>query len=126
MALNVGTLIAVIIASRFGLIATTSTIAVLSLAALPLPIVIIRRKCGLSLRDMLLPQAPAFVAACSMGFAVSLLRMTLGNSHYNIGTLCLLIGVGVAVYVVLLLLLLPKTAVEGRGILTWLRSIHVS
>jgi O-antigen/teichoic acid export membrane protein len=125
-ALNVGTLIAVIIASRFGLIATTSTIAVLSLAALPLPIVIIRRKCGLSLRDMLLPQAPAFVAACSMGFAVSLLRMTLGSSHYGISTLCLLIGVGVAVYVVLLLPLLPKTAVEGRGILTWLRSIHVS
>ena len=66
-ALSLGGVFAVLAGAPFGLVAASAGIAACAVAVVPLPLIVIHRKCGLGVRDILLPQVPAFVASCGMG-----------------------------------------------------------
>jgi O-antigen/teichoic acid export membrane protein len=110
---GLGILIAVAAGSAFGLVATTVAIAVVSLATVPLPILVIQRKCGLSLRDILLPQAPAFLAACLMGGVVVILGLELGAALTSGAVLSIIVPVGATIYVILLAIMMPWHAIQA-------------
>jgi O-antigen/teichoic acid export membrane protein len=110
---GVGILIAVVVGSPFGLVATAAAIAVVSLATVPLPILVIQRKCGLSLRDILLPQAPAFLAACLMGGVVVLLGLELNAALTSAAVLSIIIPVGATFYAILLAVMMPWHAIQA-------------
>ena len=97
---SVGIVIAVAAAAPFGLVATAAVVT-MSLAMLPLPLLVLRRQCGLSLRDALLPQALAFVASCLMGAAVLLLRAWLEDALKSTTALFILIAAGATFYAIL-------------------------
>jgi O-antigen/teichoic acid export membrane protein len=105
---SVGTLVAVAGASPFGLVPTTAATAAVLLAMAPLPILAMRRKCNLSLRDILVPQVPAFVAAGAMGVAVSLLRIRLEASNSSATLLLILMATGALLYLLLLAVTMPR------------------
>jgi len=109
---SVGIVIAVAVSARFGLVATAAACAALPLAMLPLPILAMHRQCGLSLRDSLLPQAPAFAAACLMGIAVLLLRKPLEAALPAVTALPILISAGATLYLILLAVMTPKRVVK--------------
>ena len=66
-ALSLGGVFAVLAGAPFGLVAASAGIAACAVAVVPLPLIVIHRKCGLGVRDILLPQVPAFVASCGIG-----------------------------------------------------------
>ena len=99
---SVGIVIAVAAAAPFGLVATAAAMVTMSLAMLPLPLLVMRRQCGLSLRDTLLPQASAFVASCLMGAAVLLLRAWLEDALKSTTALFILIAAGATFYAILI------------------------
>lgn len=114
-ALSFGGLLAIVVGAPFGLIAASAGTAALAAAVVPLPLVVIRRKCGLGLRDILLPQAPAFVASCAMGISVSLLRLRLEAAEVPSAlALCAELVTGAASFGALLLLLMPAQADKLR------------
>jgi O-antigen/teichoic acid export membrane protein len=110
-ALSLGGGLAIVAGSPFGLVTTSAAIGVLAAAVVPLPLLVIRRKCGLGVRDILLPQAPAFIASCGMGIAVWLLRLQFEAAGVpNALALCFELAAGAASYGGLLLLLMPERA----------------
>lgn len=106
-ALSIGSVLAVVVGAPFGLVPTSAMIAVLALAAVPVPLVVIHRTCGLSLRIILLPQAPAAIAACVMGALVAVLGRSLA-AHPAAIVLALQIGFGALCYAAVLAALMPK------------------
>jgi O-antigen/teichoic acid export membrane protein len=110
--------IAVAAAAPFGLVATTAAIAAMLLATLPLPLLVIHRQCGLSLRDTLLPQTPAFVAACVMGVAVFFLRVRLDATVTSTTALSILIAAGATLYVILIASMTPEPRAKAFKYLT--------
>lgn len=110
-ALSLGGVVAIIAGAPFGLVVAAAAIAAFACVVVPLPLLVIRRKCGLGLRDILLPQVPAFIASSGMGIAVSLLRLRLEAAGVPNGlALCLELAAGAAIYAILLVLLLPEHA----------------
>ena len=110
-ALSLGGVFAIVIGAPFGLVAASAGIAAFAAAVVPLPLLVIHRRCGLGMRDILLPQVPAFIASCGMGIAVSVLRLRLeaANIPYAFA-LCLELAAGAASFGGLLLLLMPAPA----------------
>jgi O-antigen/teichoic acid export membrane protein len=110
-ALSLGGVLAIVIGAPFGLVAASAGIAAFAAAVVPLPLLVIHRRCGLGMRDILLPQVPAFIASCGMGIAVSVLRLRLeaANIPYALA-LCLELAAGAASFGGLLLLLMPAPA----------------
>ena len=71
---------------------------------MPLPVLSVAWRGRLAIRDILLPQAPALLAAGVMGGAVALLRMQLAPHMSDLGTLSVLIAVGATLYPILLII----------------------
>jgi O-antigen/teichoic acid export membrane protein len=110
---GVGIVIAVSAFGRFGLVAAAAAIAAILVATVPLAIVVMRRQCSLSLRDILAPQAGALVAALSMGAAVWLLRMPFEAALGSVAALFVLIATGAGLYAILLALMMPRLSVRA-------------
>jgi O-antigen/teichoic acid export membrane protein len=109
---GVGIVIAVGAFARFGLVATTAAIAAILVATVPLPIVVMRRRCNLSLHDILSPQVAALIAALSMGAAVYLLRMPIEAALGSVAALFVLIAVGALLYAILIALMMRRHTVR--------------
>jgi O-antigen/teichoic acid export membrane protein len=110
-ALSLGCVVAIVAGAPFGLVTASAGIALFAVAVVPLPLVVLHRKCGLGVRNILLPQVPAFIAACGMGIAVSLLRLRLEAADVpNALALCFELVSGTVSFGGLLLLLLPAQA----------------
>jgi O-antigen/teichoic acid export membrane protein len=101
-------LVVVGICGRFGLVAVAAAIAVRSLALLPFPLFLMRRRCGVLLRYTLLPQAPAFVASCLMAAVILLVRDRLEAAVGSMAALFILIFGGAGVYAILIAAMMPK------------------
>jgi O-antigen/teichoic acid export membrane protein len=110
---GVGIMIAVGIFGHFGVVAAAAAIGAILVATVPLPIVVMRRRCSLSLRDILAPQAGALVAALSMGAAVWLLRMPFEAALGSVAALFVLIATGAGLYAILLALMMPRLSVPA-------------
>jgi PST family polysaccharide transporter len=108
--LNLSIVAGMAIGVRFGLVGTTLAVAVIPLVLMPLPILAIRRKGHLKVRDILLPQASPLLAAGAMGGAVALLRMSIVPTLPDEAALPVLIATGAALYPILLLALMPRMA----------------
>jgi O-antigen/teichoic acid export membrane protein len=114
-ALSLGGVFAVLAGAPFGLVAASAGIAACAVAVVPLPLIVIHRKCGLGVRDILLPQVPAFVASCGMGIGISWLRLRLEAANVpNALTLCLELAAAALLFGGPLLLLLPTQADQLR------------
>jgi PST family polysaccharide transporter len=111
-ALSLGVVVAVAVSASSGLVATTAMMAIVTLAAVPLAIVVVQRSCKLGLRDLIAPQAPAFVASCLMGGAVALLRAQLAPAHSSLTVLAVCIMAGVVLYTLLIAALMPSYAMQ--------------
>jgi O-antigen/teichoic acid export membrane protein len=92
----------------FGLTIVTAAIALRQLALLPLPLVLIRRRCTVPLRAMLIPQLPALAAAAASAGVVWLLAPGLEHTLGSVKALPLLVVLGAIVYVPLIALLAPS------------------
>jgi O-antigen/teichoic acid export membrane protein len=110
---SAGMLAAVAASAHFGLVAVAAAMAAMAFAVVPLPILAMRRKCQLSLRDILLPQLPVGAAAGLMGLAVTLLRLQLQTRMTSVSLLPILIAAGAVTYVALLALMMPAHAAVG-------------
>jgi polysaccharide transporter, PST family len=110
---GVGIMIAVGAFGRFGLVATASAIAAILVAALPLPIIVMRRQCKLSLSHVLSPQVAALVASLLMGVAVWLLRLPIEVALGSVAALCVLIAIGTVLYVILIALTMRQFVVQA-------------
>jgi PST family polysaccharide transporter len=97
----------VLVTAPFGLIAVTAAIVLRQFALLPLPVLLMHRKCGLSVRTIILPQLPALLAALAMGLLVRLLTPTLEAEMGSAAALAALVGGGAALYTSLVALMLP-------------------
>ena len=105
---SVGVVVAVAASARFGLVTAAAVLAAAPLAMLPLPILVMHRQCDLSLRDTILPQVPAFAAACVMGVAILLLRVRLDGAVTSSTELAILIVVGGTFYAILIAFMTPR------------------
>jgi len=114
VAQSVAIVIAVAVAAPFGLAATSAAIGAACLATLPLGVVILRRQSRLALRDILLPQAPAFLAAGAMGIVVSLSRAPLEAAFSSVTALGIMICAGTIFYAVLLAIMTPEPGRVGK------------
>ena len=110
--LNLSVMAGMAVAMPFGLVATTVAVAVIPLLLMPLPVLIIRRKGHVAVRDVLLPQFTALLAAGIMGGAVTLLRLQISAHVSEAGALPVLIAAGAVLYPVLVVALMPRPAME--------------
>jgi O-antigen/teichoic acid export membrane protein len=94
----------------FGINIASAAFAARPLVLLPLPLLLLKRKCGVSPWAVLRAQRPAFLASCVMGAVVTVLRLALEPLMRDVILLPLLIVVGAAVYASLIALMLPDWA----------------
>jgi O-antigen/teichoic acid export membrane protein len=95
--LSAGGLLGPLAGGRFGLLVACTVIAVLALAAVPLPIVVVQRNTCVVPRDILLPQAAPLLSSVAMAIAVYLLGHSLAASPPAV-TLCLQLVFGAVCY----------------------------
>lgn len=105
---NVLMLLALVVGGPFGLTAASALFTVAAFLPLPLPIYVLRRKCGFSIGDVLGPQARPFVSAVVMGVAVWLAGVELEPYVPELANLIIMVSLGVVIYVALLLVMLPQ------------------
>lgn len=105
--LNLSLLVGLVVSARFGLVAATATMAVIPVLVLPLPFLVIRRKCGLPVSGLLAPQVLPLLAACATGAVVLLLRPRVEAHLPAAAALLLLSGAGAVLYALLLAGLMP-------------------
>lgn len=110
---GIGIVIAVGVFGRFGVVAAATAIAAILVATVPLPVVVMRRQCSLSLRDILAPQATGLVAALTMGATVWLLRTPIEAALGSVVALFVLIATGAGLYAILLALMMPRLSVRA-------------
>ncbi len=115
IAQTVATVAVVVLCAPFGLVAAALGIAARPFLLLPLCARLMRRRCGLSARDLFAPQAPAFLASAAMGGSILLLRHALLDVVPDVVTLPLLIFAGGVIYVVLIRLLMPALVARFLG-----------
>jgi O-antigen/teichoic acid export membrane protein len=104
----IGIALAVTAFARFGLTPTATAIAAVLPVTTVLPIMVMRRECRLSLRQIFAPQAPALVAALVMAAAVWLLRTPIEAALGSVAALFVLIASGAILYAVLIALLMLR------------------
>jgi O-antigen/teichoic acid export membrane protein len=109
---SVGLLVAVAAGAPFGLVAASAATAVALLLMMPIPILAMHRNCNLSLRDIILPQVPAFGAASAMGIIVSFLRGSLDAAISSATLLPILIATGAFLYPIFLSLMMPRRTAD--------------
>ena len=110
-ALGLGGLVAVVIAGPFGLVPTSVAIAAFAMATVPLPVIVIRRTCGLTVRDILGLQVAPLLAAGGMGLFVVVLGHWLAP-HRPWKVLTVQVTVGAFCYAGLLALMKPRQVVH--------------
>jgi O-antigen/teichoic acid export membrane protein len=112
MAQGISIIISTAVAAPFGLVAATAAIAIIPAAIIPFSILVMRRQCGVSLRDILLPQGPALVGASLMGISVLGLRIPIEAIFMARTALAIEIAFGVVLYAILIALMVPGPAIK--------------
>jgi O-antigen/teichoic acid export membrane protein len=107
VAQTVTTVLAVLIAAPFGITIASAVIGGRPFVTIPVPVMLLQRKAGLSPRVILGPQVPPLACAVAMGALVWLLRVQTGQLLSGPIELLVLIGAGAAMYVLMIALLMP-------------------
>jgi hypothetical protein len=102
------TLAVVFVFGPFGINIATAAFAARPLVLMPLPIMLLKKKCGISPSKLLRAQRPAFIAACTMGVVVTGLRIGLEPMISSVILLPLLMVVGAAIYTSMIAVMLPQ------------------
>jgi polysaccharide transporter, PST family len=108
-----GVMVAVAIAAPYGITAAAGAIAALSLAMLPLPIIVMRRQSGIAFSDILSPQLPPLAGACLMGVVLLVLRQPIEAAFPSATALSLEIVLGACLYAVPIAAMLPAPALRA-------------
>jgi O-antigen/teichoic acid export membrane protein len=104
----------VIVSAPFGIAVAAGAISARPFAMLPLPITLLKRKCGLSPSVVLGAQGPALLAALVMGACVWLLRSEIEPLFRSLLVLPILVVAGAGIYVLMIALLMPDLAAQFR------------
>jgi O-antigen/teichoic acid export membrane protein len=104
---TVTSILLVLAVAPFGLTVATAAIALRQLVLLPLPLILIRRRLGVPVREMLASQLPALLAASASALVVWLLAPELERLLGSVKALPLLVVIGAVVYAPLIALLAP-------------------
>ncbi len=111
---SIGTVAAVAVTAPFGTVPAVVAILVLALLTAPATVVVMWRDCGITPRNSVLPQIPAFLAACLMGAAVYFLRKPFeAEFGIRVGLLMQILA-GVVVYGAVLAAMMAAAS-GGRG-----------
>lgn len=110
--MNLGTVAGLAVSMPFGLNAMTATFAAIPALLMPLPLLAIRRSGHVAIRDIVLPQVPALLAAAVMGAAVALARASCAPYVSDAAALPVLIAAGAVLYPILVMALLPQPAMR--------------
>jgi len=111
---SITTSVVVAIFAPWGLNAATAAIALRPLASASIPVVFVRRHCGISIRLVLWAQAPILGAALMMGAVVWLVRRVLGSHMSGAMLLPVLIAAGGSSYALFINYLAPELAAAYR------------
>jgi teichuronic acid exporter len=98
------------VSAPFGLLTATTAIACRPLLTASIPMWFARRYCGLKLKDVLLPQVPALIAATAAAAVVWGLNLLLAPYLNQVVLLVWLVLAGAATYAALIARLLPEVA----------------
>jgi O-antigen/teichoic acid export membrane protein len=101
------TVVVVLVSAPFGITIASAAIAGRPLLLLPLPVLLLKRKCGLAPRVILGPQARSFIASLAMGAGVWMLRMQIEPYMNSILVLAILTIAGAVLYALLIAVLMP-------------------
>ncbi|MDO9712579.1 oligosaccharide flippase family protein [Paracraurococcus lichenis] len=104
--------LAVGLTARAGLDAASLSILGTLALLLPVPLVLVRRCCGVEIGTIVGPQLPAFASAALMGIVVALAEARLRDSVSSVTLLVALIGFGALVYVAAMAILAPALVRE--------------
>ncbi len=108
------TVVATLIAAPFGITAAAAVIGGRPFATIPVPVMLLKRKAGLSPRVILGAQLPALAAASAMGAGVWLLQLQTAPWLSGVAGLLLLVAAGAALYALMIVLLMPGFATQFR------------
>ncbi len=114
VAQTIATLAAVAASAPYGLVPASVAIAARPFLLLPLSVWLLRRRCGIPLAAVFLPQWPALAASLIMGGCVWTLRLVLEPVVRDLVALPLLVLAGAAVYGVLVKLTMPEVVAHFR------------
>ena len=106
------TVIAVMVFAPFGLLPATAAYSARPLLLLPLPALLLRRRCSIPLKELFAPQWRPLFAAALMGAGVTAIRLVLEPHLNSILLLPVLIAAGGLIYAAGVQLLLPEVAQE--------------
>jgi O-antigen/teichoic acid export membrane protein len=98
------------VSAPFGLLTATAAIACRPLLTASIPMWFARRYCGLTLKDVLLPQVPALLASMGTGAIVWGLNLLMAPYLNQVVLLAWLVLVGAVTYAALIARLLPEVA----------------
>ena len=105
---TVTTVLVVTFCAPFGITVASAAIAGKPFLLLPLPLELLRRRCGLAPRDILRPQLPALIASLTMGAGVWLLRVQIEPHVASLLLLAILTAAGAALYGLMIAVLMPS------------------
>lgn len=106
------TVVATLIAAPFGITAAAAVIGGRPFATLAVPVILLKRKAGLSPRVILGAQLPVLGAALAMGAGVWLLRAQTAAYLGGLAELAILVAAGAGLYVLMIALLMPGFAAQ--------------
>jgi hypothetical protein len=106
------TVVATLIAAPFGITAAAAVIGRRPFATLAVPVILLKRKAGLSPRVILGAQLPVLGAALAMGAGVWLLRAQTAAYLGGLTELAILVAAGAGLYVLMIALLMPGFAAQ--------------
>jgi O-antigen/teichoic acid export membrane protein len=104
--------IAVFVAARFGLDLASGAISMALFALLPVPLILLKRRCGIAIGTVVDAQFPALMAAAVMGAAIWLIAAELQASLSGVMLLPVLLVCGVAIYAAAIATLAPRLVRE--------------
>jgi O-antigen/teichoic acid export membrane protein len=104
---TVTTVVVVLVCAPAGITVASAAIAGRPFLLLPLPVELLRRKCGLAPRDILGPQIPALIASLAMGAGVWLLRVQIEPHLSSLLVLVILTAAGAGLYALFIAVLMP-------------------
>ncbi|HUB64842.1 MAG TPA: oligosaccharide flippase family protein, partial [Methylocella sp.] len=110
------TTLCLLLAAPFGLNIVCFVLMVRYVALMPLPLWLIRRKCGIGLRPIVRAIGPSFIASAIMGSIVALASPFVAQRLSPIAALPVLIGLGVIIYAALAGILARQGALQGHAL----------
>ena len=109
---TVTTVLVVLVCAPFGITVASAAIAGRPFLLLPVPLELLKRRCGVLNRDILGPQVPALIASVTMGAGVWLLRVQIEPHLGNMLVLAILIAAGAALYGLMIAVLMPTLTAQ--------------